>query len=619
MNNRENENLEFDNEEFDDVQNIEPDYSFLDEDNINNEASDNSDAYSTLENSNSYQNVSPETELNSINLKNNARFFRDQKPENQANQKNQNAISRLKNRKANTLGKKADTKDPINSSDSNNEDEQDNNENVNQRSNLSDKTKNLLDGGKEKLKQGTKDGVKKAGKATGEAVKKAGTAAAKGIFALATNPATAPFFWAGIIIFTIIIMVPVFIAIFNGGSDGDSSNGDVASNVNSIISLTHTNLSKEEFVAACDKMTVHKEFYSKCDIMYDMAIKSHFNPEMIVLRAYVEGYSPGASNNNYWGLGCYNGASAADCLHYSSFEDGVQAFIDNVSQYETLEQMLGKYAYIGDYWYNPGSSGSGGCYYYTSVKKYLSDSRAKKVEPHCAKGALCSGSSCLPTTDEDQLAYTRYQSESMVNAGNVVFGGVTSDVASSEVVDGSIPTSVDDLKNRYYFTFDMDSYFSGGDDLNFAQCVWYAKHRAMDIVNSSNLSDEVKKSKIDTLNGSLGDGGVVASNLGKKDGFTSTTNFNNIKAPAIISWSDGSYGHVGIIEQITTDSSGNKKYYITDAGRAVNKNTKKWYTVSKNNAWSVLLFPLGDSTSLTAYQAKNRDSKTFVAATSILE
>ena len=40
--------------------------------------------------------------------------------------------------------------------------------------------------------------------------------------------------------------------------------------------------------------------------IYDIATKNGINPEMVIIRAESEGYSPGASKNNYWGMGCTN-------------------------------------------------------------------------------------------------------------------------------------------------------------------------------------------------------------------------------------------------------------------------------------------------------------------------
>ncbi len=133
---------------------------------------------------------------------------------------NQNATNRLKQRNANTLGKKVELR---NSTSSNNEENNlENNKNVEKQN-----TKlNPLD----KLKKTGKNVTKKAGDATKDTAKKAGKAVAKGfttvIKALALNPATAPFFWAGVLLVILILLIPILWAAYDAGS-GDSGNEQI--------------------------------------------------------------------------------------------------------------------------------------------------------------------------------------------------------------------------------------------------------------------------------------------------------------------------------------------------------------------------------------------------------
>ena len=83
--------------------------------------------------------------------------------------------------------------------------------------------------------------------------------------------------------------------------------------------------------------------------------------------------------------------------------------------------MMMSYAYIGSYWYNPGSSSKGGCYYFPYIKQYLSETRALEVENACSSSP-CDGSSCLKTTDEDQSAYAKWQVSKMGQSVAAVFG-----------------------------------------------------------------------------------------------------------------------------------------------------------------------------------------------------
>lgn len=201
------------------------------------------------------------------------------------------------------------------------------------------------------------------------------------------------------------------------------------------MSISSTSLSREEFISKLQSYYTgknkpyHQTFSTNAGEIYDISIKNNINPELVVVRAHLEGYSPVSQGysqyNNYWGLRCYNGQSLSSCASYSSFEDGVLGFVNNVSQYDSLGAMMQRYAYIGDYWFNPGNAGSGGCYYFDYIKKYLSSSRATTVANACAKGNSCSGSNCLKTTEEDQAAYAKWQVEKMTEQRNSIFNITT--------------------------------------------------------------------------------------------------------------------------------------------------------------------------------------------------
>jgi len=109
-----------------------------------------------------------------------------------------------------------------------------------------------------------------------------------------------------------------------------------------------------------------KVFTDNAGKIYSLTIANDFNPEMVVVRAKQEGFSPGGSSNNYWGIGCTNTGGSGSCKNYSTVDGGILAFIHNIKnqKYKTAYQMMLKYAYIGKYWYNPGSSSKGGCYYF---------------------------------------------------------------------------------------------------------------------------------------------------------------------------------------------------------------------------------------------------------------
>ena len=531
---------------------------------------------------------------------------------------NQNATDRLNQRQANTLEKKVESK---NSTSSNITKENDEKEQPEEKTKQKEEKPSKLNNLKSRLSKKNKE---EKAKTIGSEISKS---ILSGIKFLATNPATAPFFWGMMAVLLLLFLIPILWASQTGTGTGESSvnYGCEEVNTDSMISLTRTKLSRTEFIEGCEKT----RFGSRCGTIYDVSIKNNFNPEMVVIRAAAEGYSPGSGWNNYWGIGCYNGAGSSACISYGSFEAGVLAFIKNVSQYETVEKMMGKYAYIGDNWYNPGSSSNGGCYYYSYIKQYMSSTRSTQVASACAENRRCSGTACEPTNPEDQLAYSKWQVSHMVSIGENIFGSVTSGkMGSSESCNSEeskasatgIPSKLDDLKNRYYFNYDMDDYISTELQMNshpFGQCVWYAKHRAMDIINSSKLSKEEKDRRINFIKGfymnSLGNGVNVVDSL---TAFKRTTNINEVKAPAVISWWTGEYGHVGILEKIT-EENGTKMYYVTETGRAKRGNPRAWFYVpevrnDRSAIWTTVNFHVanyagtgGLSSGWNGYQFKN--------------
>lgn len=189
------------------------------------------------------------------------------------------------------------------------------------------------------------------------------------------------------------------------------------------INMKSTSLTKEEFIARVSTISnaKAKALIDNAGMIYDMGVNNGVNPELVYIRAYVEGYSPGESRNNYWGIGCTNTGGLEACHTYGSLSEGVAAFYKIASQYDTLADFAGRYAYLGDYWYNPGSAGIGGCYY----APYIFTEIPEHVKNACAAGKSCTtagGGDCVATTEEDKYAYLVYQSQTMVKARKVIFG-----------------------------------------------------------------------------------------------------------------------------------------------------------------------------------------------------
>ena len=205
------------------------------------------------------------------------------------------------------------------------------------------------------------------------------------------------------------------------------------------ISMTGTNLSKEEFIEYVGENA--PRLAKDASSIYDISIANNFNPELVVVRAIVEGFSPGGHTNNYWGIGCYNSGGA--CRSYGSISAGVLDFINIMKGYQVnslLEVYSVKhYAYIGSIWYSPGSSAVGGCYYYPYISKYMSSQRSAEVSRICSSGTQES------TTQEDQLAYSRYQIESMVNTREKVFGIGVDSCEEGNYIDLPNDASIEEL------------------------------------------------------------------------------------------------------------------------------------------------------------------------------
>ena len=171
------------------------------------------------------------------------------------------------------------------------------------------------------------------------------------------------------------------------------------------------------------------------DLVYDLSVKNNLNPEFVIIRADKEGCSPYSkgltSYNNYWAIGCTNGSKLSQaCTKYSSFEKGITglANLKIVKESNTLEELMSKYAYLGDFWFNTEdntkNTSLGGCYFFPYIKEYMSSERVSVVSQACVKGKWCrkgGKGDCLKTTDEDKKAYTKYLCKDMDTMYNKVY------------------------------------------------------------------------------------------------------------------------------------------------------------------------------------------------------
>lgn len=223
------------------------------------------------------------------------------------------------------------------------------------------------------------------------------------------------------------------------------------------FSLTTTILSKEEFVGRMNdyyKRTNKKGFYNNfvlnAEEIYDTSLANNINPELVVVTAGTEeNWSLSAAcqyTNNYWGIGITNGKGCNSGGKYSSLSEGIAAYAKVLNSYNeygkyseaiknrynerasancdpsghglpgTLEGMQSMYSHIGEYRYNPGGSGLGGCYYLNIIYG----------ESYCSTVATCAGSkNCSKesqTTVCEQNDYTAWQIKKKVQLRYDIFG-----------------------------------------------------------------------------------------------------------------------------------------------------------------------------------------------------
>lgn len=237
----------------------------------------------------------------------------------------------------------------------------------------------------------------------------------------------------GAAIFLLILVFFLEAPEFNGTQTDQNQSSSSYSSTCDAIDLHNTSMTRSEFItktqeyyAKIDK-DYAKVFSSNAGTIYDVATKNGINPEMVIVRAESEGYSPGASKNNYWGMGCTNSGGYQACISYKSFSDSVLGYVKNISKYDSVSAMMSKYAYIGSYWYKNMSGGSskGGCYYYEYIKQFMDSSRATEVEQICGSSNNCNfdgSGNCVATTDADQLAYAKWQVYKMAGSRERIFG-----------------------------------------------------------------------------------------------------------------------------------------------------------------------------------------------------
>lgn len=183
-----------------------------------------------------------------------------------------------------------------------------------------------------------------------------------------------------------------------------------------------SNFSKESVKNGCFKLRDEILNDHIARTIYQVGVSKNINPEIYIARAYNEGFSP-AVGHNYVAIGCTNSGKTPLCTDgYSSFADAAESFFNFAKRYSTFEEMMGNYAYLGPYWYNPGGSGKGGCYYANYI---YPDGLPERVANACSPDKTCTDENtadCVPTNQEDHDGYKAYQVRSMASIINKIFG-----------------------------------------------------------------------------------------------------------------------------------------------------------------------------------------------------
>ncbi len=219
--------------------------------------------------------------------------------------------------------------------------------------------------------------------------------------------------------------------------------------IGSSWSLTQSSLSKAEFVAKmkdyCNRTgntAFCTNFAAHAEVVYDTAHSVGVNPELIVATAGTEQAWKKTCGYNFYGIGIGNGQGCSSGAQYASLEAGIRGFGGVVASYNpggrysaaieqrynerkaagcdpagygkpgTLQGMQSVYSWLGDYRYNPGSWGKGGCVYLKIMYPNY---------PYC-KPSTAAIDNRTPTTVCEQNDYTAYQLKEKYKIRQDIFG-----------------------------------------------------------------------------------------------------------------------------------------------------------------------------------------------------
>lgn len=268
-------------------------------------------------------------------------------------------------------------------------------------------------------------------------------------------PLAVPIGFGFLCLFALFVGVLFVLGLFGENNSNSSFGANTSGECG--FTISSTSFSKMEYKQKvceyAEKNSKATEFCQNADSIYDLSRASNINPELVVVRAVVEGFSPAYDRSgnrratghkyNFWGIGCSNKGGLSVCHKYGSFLDGVKGFIDVIDGYDSLIGMMSKYAYIGKQW-GAGSSADGECYYFKYIKDYYANTPEAQKSKANAQAACAAGGTGIPTTQYDQDAYALYQvDDKMAGVREKIFGlkmneGVSCTSRSSDLVESYV-------------------------------------------------------------------------------------------------------------------------------------------------------------------------------------
>ncbi len=140
--------------------------------------------------------------------------------------------------------------------------------------------------------------------------------------------------------------------------------------------------------------------------------------------------------------------------------------------------------------------------------------------------------------------YENYDSEGVIAREAVCSGASESGLEVTP--DGYIARLTRPLRSNGYFYDQSSSQQLAYTDYE-GECSWYAGHRAKEILATMGIDKQWN---------SMPNGNAYCSVAEVNNGtFRKSTNVNEPKVGALISWTGGDYGHVAVVEQVNSDGS----------------------------------------------------------------